>query len=133
MDMFENEYVTQAKFEDLVNLMKGTNWPLEMAMSILKIDESNQPKIKAKLKELEIHYLDMPYEEYKGYLETRQIMAQLDENERVYEEGQKARMKIIAKLIKVYKMSFEEAAIFTDLDKDFIRQAKEFLEENEKE
>lgn len=54
-----NEWIaegeTNAKIEDVINLIKETGWPLERAMTVLKVDASYKPQIEAKLKELGIN------------------------------------------------------------------------------
>lgn len=46
---------TNAKIEAVINLIKETGWPLEKAMTVLKVDASYKPQIEAKLKELGIN------------------------------------------------------------------------------
>ena len=54
-----NEWIAQgetnAKIEDAINLIKETGWPLERAMTVLKVDTSYIPQIDDKLKELGIN------------------------------------------------------------------------------
>ena len=54
-----NEWIaegeTNAKIEATINLIKETGWPLEKAMTVLKVDTSYKPQIEAKLKELGIN------------------------------------------------------------------------------
>ena len=51
----KEEGETNAKIEAVINLIKETGWPLERAMTVLKVDASYKPKIEAKLKELGIN------------------------------------------------------------------------------
>ena len=55
-----NEWIaegeTNAKIEAVINLIKETGWPLEKAMTVLKVDASYRSQIEAKLKELGIKY-----------------------------------------------------------------------------
>ena len=46
---------TNAKIEDVINLIKETGWPLDKAMTVLKVDTSYKPQIEDKLKELGIN------------------------------------------------------------------------------
>ena len=50
----QEEGETNAKIEAVINLIKETGWPLERAMTVLKVDASYKPQIEAKLKELGI-------------------------------------------------------------------------------
>ena len=47
---------TNAKIEDVINLIKELNLSLDQAMTVLKVDASYKPQIEAKLKELGIKY-----------------------------------------------------------------------------
>lgn len=51
----KQEGETNAKIEAVINLIKETGWPLEKAMTVLKVDASYKPQIEAKLKELGIN------------------------------------------------------------------------------
>lgn len=51
----KEEGETNAKIEAVINLIKETGWPLERAMTVLKVDASYKPQIEAKLKELGIN------------------------------------------------------------------------------
>ena len=55
-----NEWIaegeTNAKIEAVINLIKETGWPLEKAMTVLKVDISYKSQIETKLKELGIKY-----------------------------------------------------------------------------
>lgn len=42
----------KGKIEDVINLMQETNWSLEKAMSVLKINDNHKNKIKAQLKNM---------------------------------------------------------------------------------
>lgn len=52
----KEEGETNAKIEDVINLIKETGWPLEKAMTVLKVDISYKSQIETKLKELGIKY-----------------------------------------------------------------------------
>ena len=46
------EGVVKGKLEDVISLVKETNWSLEKAMSVLKIDDAYKDEIKAQLKNM---------------------------------------------------------------------------------
>ena len=81
----------------------------------------------------------MSDEEYKDYIETRELMAEMDENERLAEAEEKglakglakgetnAKIELAVKLIKTGKMSLDEAIIFCGLDKNQEEQIKKLL------
>ena len=58
----------------------------------------------------------MSDEEYKDYIETREIMAEMDKNEYYFEGETNAKIELALKLIKTGKMSLEEAIIFCSPD-----------------
>ena len=81
----------------------------------------------------------MSDEEYKDYVETRELMAEMDENERLAEAEEKglakglakgetnAKIELAVKLIKTGKMSLDEAIIFCGLDKNQEEQIKKLV------
>lgn len=47
-----SEGMAKGKIEDVISLVKKTNWPLEKAMYVLKIDDAYKDEIKAQLKNM---------------------------------------------------------------------------------
>jgi len=101
--------------------------------------ESLKNKIPEVDQAMNIYKKYMSDEEYKDYIETRELMAEMDENERLAEAEEKglakglakgetnAKIELAVKLIKTGKMSLDEAIIFCGLDKNQEEQIKKLL------
>lgn len=81
----------------------------------------------------------MSDEEYKDYIETRELMAEMDQNERLAEakeeglaEGEiNAKIEAVCKLVTKYKADIDEAIKDLGLDSKYKTQVLEKLKELE--
>ena len=85
----------------------------------------------------------MSDEEYKDYIETRELMAEMDENERLAEAEEKglekgkaegetnAKIEDVCKLVTKYKVDIDEAMKDLGLDSKYKSQVLEKLKELE--
>ena len=77
----------------------------------------------------------MSDEEYKDYIETRELMAQMDKNEYYFEgkaEGEtNAKIEDVCKLVTKYKADINEAMKDLGLDSKYKSQVLEKLKELE--
>ena len=73
----------------------------------------------------------MSDEEYKDYIETREIMAQMDKNEYYFEGETNAKIEDVCKLVTKYKVDIDEAMKDLGLDSKYKSQVLEKLKELE--